>query len=99
MSTDEISRREILSWLEELYAARDCGTLLGLFGMCYLGEPYVDHLMDIAGTIITHYKPSDLVPSPFDRARPLARSRAYLFIEVYSDGTVVPIRADGSSAT
>lgn len=97
-TTDERTRREVLDWIGELYDQRQGGTLLGLFGKCYLGHPYVDHLMDLTGDIITHYKPEDLLPPAFGPARPLARSTAYLFVEVYSDGQVVPVRADGTSA-
>lgn len=96
--TDDQTRREILDWVGGLYEQREGGTLLGLFGRCYLGTPYVDHLMDITGGIVTHYTPDDLLPPAFGPARPLARSSAYLFVEVYSDGQVVPVRSDGSSA-
>jgi len=96
--TDDQTRKELLEWTDELYAERDTGALVGLFGTCHLGHGYVDHLMDLAGGILTHYKPSDNVPPAFELARPLARNSAYLFIEVYSDGQVVPVRADGSVA-
>ena len=96
--TDDQTRLEVLEWVGGLYELREGGTLLGLFGRCYLGAPYVDHLMDLTGSIITHYTPSDTLPPAFGPARPLARSAAYLFVEVYSDGQVVPIRADGSTA-
>ena len=32
-------------------------------------------------------------------ARPLARNDAYAFIEVYSDGAVIPVRPDGNPVT
>lgn len=96
--TDDQTRREVFEWINELYELRDGGNLIGLFGRCFLGPPYVDHHMDFTGSIVTHYKPEDVLPAAFGPARPLARSNAYLFIEVYSDGQVVPVRADGSSA-
>lgn len=96
--TDPATQGELAAWINERYEERDGGTLVGLFGHCYLGDPYIDHRMDIAGNITQHFKPADGVPGPFAAARPLARSTAYLFIEIYDDGQVVPVRPDGSSA-
>lgn len=36
------------------------------------------------------------MPEPFDRARMLARSDGYLYVEVFSDGLTVPVRPDGT---
>lgn len=96
--TDPATQGELAAWINERYEERGGGTLVGLFGHCYLGDPYIDHRMDISGNIIQHFKPADSVPGPFAAARPLARSTAYLFIEIYDDGQVVPVRPDGSSA-
>jgi len=83
----------------------DCGLLLGLFGHCYLGvrqsdgQPYLDHRFDLTLNILEHYTSVDSVPAGFEPARPLARSEAYAYIEVYSDGTVIPIYPNGQPAT
>lgn len=98
VTTDPAAQRELMEWIEGAYADRGGGVLIGLFSHCYLGHPYVDHRLDISGRIITHFTASDTVPPGFDLARPLARSTAYAFIEVYGDGQVVPVRNDGTSA-
>lgn len=98
VTTDPAAQRELMEWIEEVYADRGGGVLLGLFSHCYLGHPYVDHRLDPAGRILTHFTATDAVPPGFDAARPLARSTAYSFIEVYEDGQVVPVRRDGTSA-
>lgn len=95
--TDERARKEIMEWINQVYAERQGGPLLGLFGRCFLGHPYIDHVMDTSGSILEHFTTSDSVPPGFTMARPLARSDAYLYIEVYADGEVVPIRMDGSA--
>lgn len=93
---DPAARRALLDWLHEEYAKRQVGHLLGLFGRCYLGPPFVDHQLSLTGDILQHFTAQDQVPPGFAAARPLVRSDAYLFVEVYSDGQVVPVRPDGS---
>lgn len=95
---DPAAHQQIVDWVQEHYDARNGGQLLGLFGKCYLGPPFIDHMMDMSGHILEHFKAEDSVPPGFAPARPLVRSESYLFVEVYSDGQVVPIRGDGSSA-
>ena len=96
MTQDTAYRAELIAWIERAYADRMGGILVGLFARCYLGEPYIDHRMSIEGAIIEHYTPSDPVPEPYRQARALARSPAYAYIEVYSDGDIIPVLADGS---
>ena len=98
MTQDAAYRAELIDWIEAAYAERMGGVLLGLFARCYLGAPYVDHRLTIVGRILEHYSAGDEVPTPFDGARVLARSSAYAYIEIYSDGEVVPIAADGTPA-
>lgn len=98
MTTDPQVRRELGEWIAKLYEERGGGQPIGLFAHCYLGAPYIDHRLDLAGSIITHFTPQEPVPPAYAMARPLARSTAYLFIEVYEDGQVVPVRDDGTSA-
>lgn len=96
--TDPAVQKELADWINALYEERGGGTLVGLFGHCYLGGDFVDHEMDLTGGILRHFKSTEPPPPVYAGARPLARSEAYLFIEVYTDGAIVPIRHDGSSA-
>lgn len=95
--TDERLRLEVMAWISQAYEDRAGGPLLGLFSRCYLGPPYVDHVMDTGGSILQHFAPSEPVPTGFEPARPLVRSGAYAYVEVYLDGQIVPVREDGSS--
>jgi hypothetical protein len=96
LQIDEAARRELAAWIGEQYA-RDHGDIpLGFLATCYLGAPYVDHRLDLIHSIVEHFQPADAVPTPFDRARPLARLSSYEFIEVYASGVLVPVRVDGS---
>ena len=95
-ATDPQMLQAIMQWINEEYENRQVGRLVGLFGKCYLGEPYVDHRFDMSGSmILEHFARAEEPPPPFRPARPFARSDAYAYIEVYDDGTIVPIRADG----
>lgn len=96
--TSPSARKELLDWLRAEYVARDGGELVGLMARCYLGHPFVDHTLDMSGLILEHYAPRDQVPAGLAVARPVAQSGAYLYVEVYSDGMVVPVREDGRSA-
>lgn len=93
---DEASRRELSAWITDQYATDYGDVPLGFLSRCYLGPPYVDHRLDLLHSIVEHFAPGDAVPSPFDRARVLARLSSYEYIEVYGSGTLVPIRVDGS---
>ncbi|MDZ4233031.1 hypothetical protein CEY15_08440 [Dietzia natronolimnaea] len=95
--TDAQLRLEIMGWIQQAYDDRAGGPLLGLFSRCYLGPPYVDHVLDTSGRILQHFAPSEPVPTGFEPARPLVRSGAYAYIEVYLDGQVIPVREDGTS--
>lgn len=93
---DEATRREVAKWIGEQYVTEYGSALLGMVAKCYLGPPYVDHLLDLFGGIIEHYAASDPMPAPYDAARMLARSGSYAFVEVHSDGRIVPVNDDGS---
>lgn len=97
-ATNPATQKELADWLNAMYEERGGGPLKGLFGHCYLGAPYIDHQMDLVGNISRHFRESDVPPPMFAAARPLARSTSYLYIEVYADGQIVPIRPDGTSA-
>ena len=90
----------LMRWIHDEYERRQGGKLLGLFGRCYLGPPYVDHRMDLdGGFILEHFTRAQSPPLPFRQARPLARSSAYIYVEVYDDGALIPIRTDGRPVT
>jgi len=93
--TDPVALTKWLAWINQQYEVSDCGLLLGLFSHCYLGDPYIDHLLDLTQNILEHYTPQSTVPPGFEPARPLARSKTYAYIEVYTDGAVIPIYPDG----
>lgn len=95
--TDERTRRELMDFVGSLYEESGGGIPVGLFAKCYLGPPYLDHIVTLAGDIAEHFTHSQPVPHEYRAARPLARSDAYAFIEVYSDGQVIPIRTDGTA--
>jgi hypothetical protein len=94
-SLDPRANAEIMKLIRDEYDARQGGALIGLFGRCYLGPPYVDHKLDIYGNISQHYTASDTVELPYSNARALVRNDAYAFVELYSDGSIVPVRDDG----
>lgn len=96
MTHDDAYRQELINWLQQAYNERMGGILVGIFGRCYLGSPYIDHRMSITGQIIEHYTHEQTPPEPYARARPLVLSGKYEFVEIYSDGQVIPIRSDGT---
>lgn len=95
-TTDAVARKKLLDQIAAEYAERNGGVILGLFGKCYLGHPFVDHRLSMDGCILEHYRRDDLVPEPYSQARSLAQSAMYIYIEVYSDGEIVPVRPDGT---
>lgn len=61
------------------------GILLGYVAICYLGKPYEVHTLDVAGSIIEHYKAGQPLPAGLEKARSIALRGGYDFIEVYVD--------------
>jgi hypothetical protein len=99
VATSEQASAEIAEWLDTVYAARGGGPLVGIFGHCYLGHPFIDHALSLqADHIVAHYRPFDALPPVYQGARPLAASTAYAYIEIYADGQIIPIRPDGTPA-
>lgn len=97
---DEQTRNQLAEWIAGEYTHEYGGAVpLGFLATCYLGPPYVDHRLSLLETIVEHYGPGDAVPSPFGEARSLVRSGAYLYVEIYSDGQLVPVRPDGTVVT
>lgn len=95
-ATDPRMLEAAMERIEEEYEERQVGRIIGLFSRCYLGAPYVDHRLDMMGTmIIEHYTRAESPPPPYGMARPMARSDSYLYVEVYDDGSVIPVRPDG----
>ena len=97
VTVDQHATRQIMEWIRNEYDARQGGTLLGLFAKCYLGPPYVDHRLDLFGSICEHFTPAEQVPIPYAQARGLAQSGAYAHIEIYTDGAMVPVLPDGTA--
>jgi hypothetical protein len=95
-TTDPSTIRDLLDQIAADYAERNGGLILGLFSKCHLGPPFVDHRLSLGEVILEHYRREDLVPDPFSNARSLAQSAMYLYIEIYSDGQIVPVRPDGT---
>ena len=69
----------------DLPAAVDFPGLLGFVDKCYLGAPYEVHTIDLSGGIIEHYKRGQILPNGMEKARTLAMSGSYQFIEVYTN--------------
>ncbi|MBQ3526940.1 MAG: hypothetical protein IJA52_00080 [Clostridia bacterium] len=61
------------------------GIMLGIVSICYLGNPYEVHTLDITGHIIEHYKSGQPLPGGLEKARSIAMCGSYEFIEVYVD--------------
>lgn len=93
---DAATRAQLAGWIRAEYEREFGDVPLGLFSLCHLGPPYVDHRLDLWQSIVEHYAPADPVPEPFAQARVLVRSGAYEFVEVYASGELRPVLADGS---
>jgi hypothetical protein len=93
---DEATRAELSKWIRAEYEREFGDVPLGLFALCHLGPPYIDHRLDLWSSILEHYSPADTVPEPFARARMLVRGGAYDFVEVYASGELKPVLNDGS---
>ena len=59
--------------------------LIGIVACCHLGENFEVHTVDFAGNIIIHYREGQSLPGKLEKARGLAMSDNYAFIEVYED--------------
>lgn len=90
------AREEIVAWISNAYASRIGSVPVGFIARCHLGPPYIDHRLGLTHAILEHFRPQDTPPAPFGSGRSLARSRAYAYIEVYDDGTLIPVREDGT---
>jgi len=99
VQVDQVAKVNVMQWIREEYDQKYGGMLLGMFSRCYLGPPFVDHKLDMQGHILEHYSPNDDPGYPYSKARGLARSGSYAFIEIYSDGQIVPILPDGTAVS
>lgn len=70
----------------------------GIVSKCYLGAPYEVHTFDVTGQIIEHYESYRRMPGLFEKARGLAKSGSYAFIEVYATA-LRAVKEDGTVAT
>lgn len=71
---------------------------IGIVSKCYLGAPYEVHSLDATGMIIEHYPAGKPMPDGLEKARKLARSGFYAFIEVYTT-SMRAVKEDGTVAT
>ncbi|WP_236642582.1 hypothetical protein [Actinoplanes utahensis] len=93
---DAATRAQLAEWIRAEYANEFGDVPLGMFAVCHLGPPFVDHRLDLWQSIVEHYAPADTVPEPFARARMMVRSGAYEFVEVYASGELKPVLKDGT---
>lgn len=93
---DQQARRELLDWVQAEYEQNFGRVPIGMVAACYLGAPFVDHMLDLTGNILEHYAAAQSMPAPFAKARSLARHKAFAFIEVYSDGSLMPVSHNGA---
>ncbi|GAA0452239.1 hypothetical protein Ade02nite_00150 [Paractinoplanes deccanensis] len=93
---DPAARAQLAEWIRGEYQSEFGDVPLGLFALCHLGPPYIDHRLDLWQSIVEHYAPADAVPQPYAQARMLVRSGAYDFVEVYASGELRPVLKDGS---
>ncbi|MDG9969433.1 hypothetical protein N7638_15435 [Achromobacter mucicolens] len=70
---------------------------LGIIAKCFLGAPYEVHTLDATGSIIQHFKRGESLPQGMERARSLACSGHYTFIEVYTD-KLIAVGGNGQTA-
>jgi hypothetical protein len=73
----------------------DFPTFKGILGKCYIGPEYEVHSLDVTGNIVHHYKFKEPLPPDFEKARNLAASGVYEFIEVYAD-SLRAVMSDGT---
>ncbi|MGW8765649.1 hypothetical protein ACWGN5_24420 [Streptomyces sp. NPDC055815] len=93
---DEAASRQLADWAREEYAAAHGAVPLGFVARCYLGPPYVDHILNLFQVIVRHYSPAQAMPDPFGKARMTARSGGYAYVEVYDNGLILPVLEDGT---
>lgn len=71
---------------------------IGIVSKCYLGAPYEVHTLSVEGAIIEHYQTYRPLPNGLEKARKLATSGYYAFIEVYPT-EIRAVKDDGTVAT
>lgn len=90
-----ISLEEAIAAIYEEYSVGEA-VPVSLVAKCFLGEPHDVHICALDGSIVEHYVRGRAMPPLEERARRMAGHDAYLFVEVYSDGKLACVRADGS---
>jgi hypothetical protein len=93
---DEHACRALADRIRDEYASSHGDVPLGFVARCYLGPPYVDHQLNLLQVIVRHFAPAEPMPEPFAAARMTARSGGYAYVEVYSDGLILPVLDDGT---
>ena len=88
--------REIIGAITQEFPEIElAGILIGIVAICYLGEPYEVHTLDLCANIIEHYQAGRALPGGLERARGIALHGGYEFIEVYTN-SICAVSADGS---
>ncbi|MEU3749800.1 MULTISPECIES: hypothetical protein [Streptomyces] len=93
---DDAARGQLADWAREEYAGVHGDVPLGFVARCFLGPPYVDHVLNLFHVIVQHFSPAEQMPEPFAKARMLARSDGYAYIEIYDSGLILPVLTDGT---
>lgn len=88
--------REIIGAITEEFPEIEISAILmGVVAICYLGDPYEVHTLDLYADIIEHYKVGHPLPGGLECARGIAMHGGYEFIEVYTN-CICAVSADGS---
>lgn len=91
-TTDPAVLAALVDSIRAMYEERGGGELLGLFGRCFLGHPYVDHRMALSLAILHHYRHDedpphrsrsparwpDPIPTPSSRSTRTGRSSLFV---------------------
>lgn len=94
-----LSKNELDQLIQDLkrqFPVMDSLQLLdGIVAKCYLGDEFEVHTLDLKLDIMQHYKFYEKLSPNLDKARALATSPFYAYIEVYSN-CLCAIHTDGS---
>ena len=82
MSKTELD--QLISDVKQQFPVREAlGSLQGIIAKCYLGREFEVHMLDMKLDVIRHYKFHEPLPPELQKARSLASTSFYEYIEVY----------------
>lgn len=94
-----LSKKELDQLIQDLkqqFPVMDSLHLLeGIVAKCYLGDDFEVHTLDLKLDIMRHYKFHEILPHNLEKARTLAASPFYAYIEIYSN-CLCAVHTDGS---